>query len=234
MTIDSGITAVVPVKPWRLAKSRIDMAPAGRQLLARAFTLDVLDAVLCSPKVHTVVIVTAESELLPMARSMKVQVLADRPLVTRDPLNTAVAIARHWALLRRPQDPIVVVPADLPAMTTDVFIDTTDILARHETAFVTDAIGTGSTLVWATSPDLLWSGYGAQSAARHSAAGMCSPSKLDLRARIDVDTSQDLLNARDLGVGPHTTSALRDLATNLGRSNLGSVSKSAVQCEAAR
>lgn len=211
MTNEIEATVVIPVKPWALSKSRLDVGTVGRERLARAFSLDVLHAVVASTRLATLVVVTAEPEFATAASRCGAVVLVDRPMLSPDMLNPALASARSWALVRRPEAPVVVVPADLPSLTASVLDAAIDQLSHYESAFVPDAVGQGTTLAWGRSPRDLRLEYGLRSAVKHSAAGARAVSDVDARARWDVDTDTDLAEARRLGVGVHTTAALEEL-----------------------
>jgi len=208
----TGFTAVLPVKPWGLAKSRLDLRDDDRMRLARGFSLDVLDVLLEAEGVDRVVVVTAETELGAIARDAGATVVVDRPMLARGLLNRAVQSGRQWATIHAPDAPFVVVPGDLAALTTEVLDVTLDLLATAERAFVPDASGAGTTLLAAARPGLVAPAYGPHSAVRHTDTGCRPMPHVDHRARRDVDTATDLAEARRLGVGPHTTAALDQMA----------------------
>ncbi|MRJ75032.1 2-phospho-L-lactate guanylyltransferase [Aeromicrobium sp. SMF47] len=207
----TGWTAVVPVKPWGLAKSRLDLPGEERMQLARAFSLDVLDVVLAAEHVDRVVVVTAETQLGTIARRAGAHVIVDRPMLARGLLNRAIDAGRQWAQVHAPAAPFVVVPGDLPALTAQLLDDALELLAAHERSFVPDASGMGTTLLAVARPALMTPSYGHRSALLHSDAGFRPTPDVDPRCRRDVDTAADLAQARHLGVGPHTTAALAQM-----------------------
>ncbi len=202
----SGWTAIVVAKPWRAAKSRLD-APH-RAALARAFTLDVLDAVTGSDLVERTVVVSAERGLVPETRQRGVALVVDRPAVATGGLNTAVNHGWRWARLTAPGDPVVVLPADLPSLDPRVLGEVLARLGEHDLAFVPDADDVGTTLLSASVPDGLRSAYGPGSAARHERLGLTRIPGAPLSVRRDVDTLDDLAAAAQIGVGPHTAAVL--------------------------
>lgn len=204
-------TAIVPVKPSDLAKSRIALPPAQRSALARALAKDVLDAIGGAASIGEIVIVSARPELTEHARRHRAIILRDRPLLTADGLNGAVETGRRWAMSRRPDHPVVVVPADLPCLTPAVVDATLARLAGLPQAFVPDFSGSGTTLVGAAIPALLRSSYGSGSCQRHADRGLTPVHDVDLRARQDVDTLSDLRSAARLGLGVTTNHELRGL-----------------------
>jgi 2-phospho-L-lactate guanylyltransferase len=204
-------TVILPVKPWHLSKSRLEVGAVARRLQARAFTLDVLEVVGASRHVAEVIVVTAEPELSAARVRLDTRFVADRPSASRDALNSAIAIGLRSAAQWRPDSPVLVLPADLPALTGRVLDETVDLMSVHDSAFVPDASGDGTTMSWGASPEHLNVAYGAGSAGRHSALGARAVVEADLRARLDVDTVGDLALARRLGVGSRTAAALHEL-----------------------
>ncbi len=198
------VTVILPVKPWSLSKSRLDVSADDRERLARAFALDVLAVLERSSRVGRLMVVTADPGMAGEAQRAGAILLVDRPLVTADGLGAALAQSRSWAAVHRANLPVVVVPADLPALDVASFDEAVDRLVGARPTFVPDARGTGTTLYCAPSPSTLACAYGPRSAARHSAAGASAVLGIDARVRHDVDTVGDLLRARDLGLGPHT------------------------------
>jgi 2-phospho-L-lactate guanylyltransferase len=196
----SGWTAIVPVKRWALAKSRLARDEDMRGRLARAFALDVLHELGRSAQVEAIVIVSAEAGLAPIAWRLGATVIVDRPLRSGNGLNLAIDAGRHWALARRPGDPVVVVPTDLPAMSAETLDNFLGSLGRRPRCFVPDAAGTGTTLLCAERPGDLDPAYGIGSALAHEARGHVARPDADARLRRDVDTVDDLAQARLLGL----------------------------------
>jgi 2-phospho-L-lactate guanylyltransferase len=207
----TGWTVIIPVKPSELAKSRIDLPPGQRSALARALTCDVLEAVGAADSVEQIVIVSARPELAEQARRHRAVILEDRPLLIPDGLNGAVETGRRWAASRRPDAPVVVVPADLPCLTPAIVDAALTRMALCSRAFVPDFSASGTTLLGAALPDLLWSSYGPESCQRHVDAGLTPVHDVDDRARLDVDTVSDLRHAAQLGLGVSTDRELRRL-----------------------
>lgn len=206
-----GATVIVPIKPWGLSKSRLNVGEASRPGFARAFALDVLEQIASSSQVGQLVIVTAEPELGAIARRLGAVRLTDRPMLSHDMLNVAIDSGRRWAMSRRPDSPVVVVPADLAALTSAALDDAIDKLSQHDVAFVPDMTGRGTTLAWARDPSRLRPFYGRDSALRHAEDGAQQICNVDPRVRQDVDTSIDLREVRRLGLGQHTAAALESL-----------------------
>lgn len=208
----NGWTAILPVKPWNLAKTRLGLSHDDRVQVARAFALDALDALVGSTFVSRIVVVTAEHRLVGhVARVPGALVLADRPMMARDMLNPAVDLARRWGMAHAPRAPIVVVPADLAALTPDVLDEAIARLACYERAFIPDTEGDGTTLVAARRPSRLVTLFGPRSASRHAGEGVHMVADVDPRVRRDVDRPDHVSQARHLGFAAHTAAVVGGL-----------------------
>jgi 2-phospho-L-lactate guanylyltransferase len=207
----TGWTVIVPVKPWRLAKSRLRLEPSAREALARAFAIDVIEALNESASVGSVVVVSAEEDLRPVARRLGFELLADTPLRSLDPLNDAVSAGRHWAARRRPDAPVAALVSDLPALTGAVVTATLELALHHRTAFVPDPSGTGTTMVASTAATSMVTAFGPASARHHGRLGLACLSGADSRIRRDVDDTSDLEAAVVLGLRRHTAGVVAGL-----------------------
>jgi 2-phospho-L-lactate guanylyltransferase len=183
-------TAVVPVKAWRSAKSRLDIPGDVREELARALTLDTLDVLTTHPDIARVVVVTADAEAAHEARSRSAVVLAEAS--SADPLNDAVRQGCTWVADVAGDGPTVVVPADLAYLSADVLEAALAALAGRGKAHVPDLDGTGTTLLAAMRASEIEPHYGLGSSKLHAAAGFARLSDVDPRARADIDQLDDL------------------------------------------
>ncbi|KQY58257.1 hypothetical protein ASD11_00885 [Aeromicrobium sp. Root495] len=183
---------VLPVKPFGVAKSRLQCTPAARAELARAMALDVLDSIRLAESVRTVVVVTVDDEMTAHARSAGATVLRDRPFLWADPLNQGVTQAARWLGTHRRADGVAVVPSDLAALQPGDLDAVLRAAASREKGFVPDAAGTGTTILTALQGCSLSAAYGEGSAMAHSKRGHRGLTEAPLRSRIDVDTLDDL------------------------------------------
>ncbi|HWV26537.1 MAG TPA: 7,8-didemethyl-8-hydroxy-5-deazariboflavin synthase CofG, partial [Aeromicrobium sp.] len=188
-------TAIVPVKSWRAAKSRLQTP--GREGLARAFALDVLAVLDSSERIGRVIVVSNEAEL------------GAGHAIVGDPgsLNGAVEAGRDQLLSDGVKGPVVVVPADLGALTVDALDAVLDRMVDHEASFVVDADGDGTTLLAAREAASLNPRYGPGSAEAHSEFAVALHD-VDARVRRDVDSVEDLAAATALGLGAHTAAVV--------------------------
>lgn len=218
----TGWTAIIPIKPPGLAKSRLEVEPSVRERLARAFALDVLDAVADTPSVLQSVVVTADPMIAAHARTRAMLTVADRPMLSADGLNNAVRMGRDWAARRWPSSPVVVIPADLPSITSTALTAALERLEMVERGFVPDADGTGTTMSTSLDPTMLRPLFGPRSAFQHAEDGVRPVIEVDHRVRRDVDTVTDLAESRSLGVGCWTVAVLAEERARTHQSRLRS------------
>ena len=207
-------TVVLPVKGGPAAKSRLGgLASHGRldvattTALALAMAIDCVEAVLRTPDVGSVLVVTGDPDVGRSARELGA-VVVHQP--DEDP-GLAAAVKRGVAAASR--GPTAVLLADLPSLRPD---DLQAALSAARDAcsngagwvFVPDARGDGTVALAALDAAALRPSFGPGSAAAHAAAGARSLA-LDLpRLRQDVDTLEDLRHAVRLVVGPRTARTL--------------------------
>jgi 2-phospho-L-lactate guanylyltransferase len=230
--------AVVPVKDPARAKSRLGggggsgdaggwAREADRAGLAQAFAQEVLGALKGAPSVSRVVVITGSHENSRLAEALSCESLAD-PTTS---LNDAIRFAADSI---SSEEPICLWVSDLPCLQSadveTVLVQAAAVFASgqvHEgrvrewegwvrgrvrgptQAFVADDKFVGTTALLARAPKYLTPHFGLDSAAAHEAAGAARLPGTP-RARLDVDTQDDLRRAIDLGVGPATQKVLRE------------------------
>ncbi|WP_235511220.1 2-phospho-L-lactate guanylyltransferase [Agromyces sp. Root81] len=202
-------TVVIPVKAPAGAKTRLAAAvpPAAREVLARAFALDTIAAALAARTVAQVIVVGDDSSLADGAEFLAEPAEGPRGLTRAIAYGIAHArVGDDEAGLR----PVAVLLGDLPALAPDDLDAALAAASRHPLAFVRDADGTGTTLAAASTGTELRPHFGADSAARHAAAGFVEL-EASARLRRDVDTIEALAEAVALGVGPLTRAAAAGL-----------------------
>lgn len=202
-------TLLVPVKNLAGAKSRLDPPPGTtRDALAVAIARDTLRAATMLSGVE-VVLVTDDVSVAEVLEGYAHRVLADAPAG----LNTAL----QYAAERYAVGPVAALPADLPAVRDASLSQALEAAAATAYAVVPDAAGTGTTLLAATERGVFRPRFGPGSRLAHQRDGarvLDAPADL----RRDVDTAEDLLAARQLGVGPATSALLASAgASSAGR-----------------
>lgn len=205
----TGWVVVLPVKPLRLAKSRL--AHPRRAALALAMATDTVAAARrAGPEVAAVVVVTDDPDARDLLTDAGAFVVADRPDAGLNPALThgAEVAAEGW-----PGRGIAALSADLAALRPDHLRRALAAAAHHDRAVVADAQGTGTVLLTARAGVRLQPAFGPGSRQAHTATGA-----RDLTGslgghvaglRRDVDTVADLTEALALGAGPATLEVLR-------------------------
>jgi len=200
VTTSSGrlYDVVVPVKRLDVAKSRlVDLGDDLRRDLVVAFLLDTLDAVVASPAVARVAVVTddpvvvsAVSDLGFLARG--VAIVADTASGGLNPaLHRGVAALRT----RRPPSPygVLALCADLPGLTTTAVSDLLGMAPEGRAGFVADRAATGTTAYVTHDVRHFDPRFGPGSRAAHLAQGSKELSGVVGEAiRCDVDVREDL------------------------------------------
>lgn len=194
---------IVPIKRFSDGKSRLDPR-VDRAELAEAIARDTLDAVAGSERVHMLLVVTDDADLvddlaLPVAATVRIQ--------RRPGLNNAIAEGLRYAEQSWPEFGQAVLLGDLPALTTEDLDETLAAAEDLPLGIVPDTQGTGTVMITAQPDVPLLPAFGVGSAERHRQLGH-RPLRAPARLRRDVDTPDDLQAAIQLGVGPRTAAAL--------------------------
>ena len=179
--------AVVPVKAWRSAKSRLDLPPDSRAAMARSMTLYVLDLLATHRDIAHVVVVTVDLDAAREGRIRGATVLNEDL-----GLNDAVRRGCAWITEHRDDGPTVVVPADLGFLTAPALTDALALLADVGRAHVPDLSGEGTTLLAAPAASAITPFYGIGSSAAHAEAGFARVEDVDQVVRTEVDRLEDL------------------------------------------
>ena len=160
-------------------------------------------------------VLTGDPEVEAAAHSLGVATLREPP--TTNSLNGALA----WALeelARTESAAVLILQADLPALTGPELATFTRSESAANRIFVADQHGTGTTaLLLRTMSDSFRPQFGPNSAERHRRAGAQLAYGQWPGLRHDVDTADDLDAAVALGVGPATADALAACAKVPGR-----------------
>jgi 2-phospho-L-lactate/phosphoenolpyruvate guanylyltransferase len=197
---------VLPVKPLRLAKTRLSVEASTRAELVLAMALDTAAAALSCPRVARVLVVTDDRRARERLRALGADVIADEPDAG---LNPALRHGAQVAAAARPECGVATLSADLPALRPDELARALDAAAALPMAMLADSAGDGTTLLTAAPGVALAPAYGPGSRARHLAAGHVLLDLDDVESvRQDVDTLADLEAVRRLGAGPRTSAAL--------------------------
>jgi 2-phospho-L-lactate guanylyltransferase len=209
------VWAVVPVKPFHLAKRRLTpvLDAPERARLARLMFEDVLDAVTASRKVLAgTLALTADEKAAEIARRRGVRVIAEGP-----PSGLSAAIRQAIrCLAAAPRDGMLVVPADLPHLTPAAIEQVVLQLEGPEAVSLVPALEDGGTNLIACRPaGVVLPHFGTQSFARHVAAARragIAPAILESSdLGRDIDRPHDLESFLSLGTATRTHAFLSGL-----------------------
>jgi 2-phospho-L-lactate guanylyltransferase len=221
----TSVWAVVPVKPFRIAKARLSTAldAVDRARLARVMLEDVLGALVASRHLLAgLLVVTADDEAAPIARSHGAMVLSEAAPAG---INRAIARALdHLADAHAPagggQSPpasgILVVPADLPQLSAAAVERIVGLLGAPRAVAIVPATDGGTNLLGCKPAGIIPPSFGPLSFQRHRQAARragVTPSILawsDLGH--DLDRPEDLAAFLSLGTASRTHAFLSNLA----------------------
>ena len=204
-------TAIVPVKDFRSAKSRLHGADAPTDRLARAFLEDMLEALRSVDGIVDILVATHDPVVEAVVANAGAATVDDRG---HPGINAAAARA---AAVRRPGTGIAVLVSDLPCLTGPCVELALGLAALHPVSFLPDLDGTGTSMWMSPHGEGLPTHFGADSRRAHADAGAVDlvdahpDAAARLRpARLDVDTEVALTAAITEGVGPRTEKVLTE------------------------
>ena len=205
---EGDVGLILAVKRLAAAKTRLApmfSAPT-REKVVLAMLVDTLTAAARVSSVRRITVVTPDDVAAAAAAELGAEVLPDpTPDGHPDPLNNAIAAAER--VLSKSASNIVVLQGDLPALQTQELTEAIAAARQHERSFVADRLGTGTAALCAFGT-ALGPQFGPNSAARHRHSGAIELTGAWPGLRCDIDTPDDLIVARRLGVGPATGRAV--------------------------
>ncbi|MDT5013880.1 MAG: 2-phospho-L-lactate/phosphoenolpyruvate guanylyltransferase [Mycobacterium sp.] len=204
----AGIGLVIAVKRLTAAKTRLApvFSAATREGVVLAMLIDTITTASSVSAVHTITVVTPDEVAADAARRLGARVVSDpTPEGHRNPLNNAISAAE--ADVREETPNIAVLQGDLPALQSQELAEAIAAARGYPRSFVGDRHGTGTSALIAFGV-ALDPQFGPDSAQRHSHSGAIELTGAWPGLRCDIDTPDDLLVARRLGVGPATAQAI--------------------------
>ncbi|MGZ8813839.1 MAG: 2-phospho-L-lactate guanylyltransferase [Mycobacterium sp.] len=205
---EADVGLVIAVKRLTAAKTRLApvFSAATREGVVLAMLIDTITAALAVPAVQSITVVTPDDIAGDAARQLGARVVADpTPPGHRNPLNNAIAAAEE--AVRGETSNIVVLQGDLPALQPQELGEAIVASRAYPRSFVGDRHGTGTSALIALGVTLDPQ-FGADSAKRHRHSGAIELTGAWPGLRCDIDTPDDLLAARRLGVGTTTAQAI--------------------------
>lgn len=201
---------VVPVKRRAYAKTRLKSAvPATAHAnLVAAITYDTVSAILASPPVARVLVVTDDEVLRTGVELLGAHCVPDTPDAGLNPaLTYGARIVADWD----EGAGIVALGSDRPALRPTELAAALLAAESVPRAVVPDTEGSGTALLTARPGVDLAPAFGPGSAAAHTASGAVALVGDWPTLRRDTDTAADLTAAARLGLGPRTSALLTTL-----------------------
>lgn len=203
-----GVGLIIAVKRLTAAKTRLSALyeSSTRERLVLAMLVDTLGAARAADGVQSLTVVTPDPRAARAARELGAAIVADTTAPDHpDPLNNAILVAYGAVSGSTPN--VVVLQGDLPALLPRELSGALTRAARHRRSFVPDRQGTGTAALFAfgVPPDPR---FGADSASRHRDSGAIELAGPWPGLRCDIDTPEDLAEARILGVGATTAAVI--------------------------
>ena len=108
------IAAIIPVKTFSNAKTRLDLPPQKIEDLCKVMLEEILQTVSISPQIDKVVMVTKEQKAIEIGKKFNAHTIIDEK---EESVNGAVALADKY-LLENGFDASIVFPQDIPYIKT--------------------------------------------------------------------------------------------------------------------
>ncbi len=204
MAIVSGVGLIIAVKRLGAAKTRLApvFAAGTRGEVVLAMLIDTIVAASRVPTLHSITVVTPDRDAAAAAAELGTRVLTDpTPHGHADPLNNAINAAVASAGEHTVN--LAVLQGDLPALQTHELTEAIDAARNYPRSFVADRHGTGTSALFAFGVPLD-PRFGSNSAAAHRNSGAIELTGGWPGLRCDIDTPDDLIAARQLGMGAAT------------------------------
>jgi len=207
--------AIVPVKRFELAKSRLHAAlePQQRRRLAEAMVSDVLATLRSCESLEAVVLVTNEAAVAATATAHGATVLAD---AAESGQSAAALVGVHHALAAG-YERALLVPGDCPALAAtelDELLESAP--PAPSVTIVSDRHGTGTNALLLTPANAIEPSFGPGSFARHRDAAHGAGARWHVAEPpgllLDIDTPEDLAALREsAAAGPRTRTVLSQI-----------------------
>jgi 2-phospho-L-lactate/phosphoenolpyruvate guanylyltransferase len=186
-----SIWVIIPVKPLKLAKSRLSkvLTPEERHHFAKAMLRHVLRVVQAVPQVTGTLVISRDSHALALARDYGAKTIQETGTPELNvALMRATTVVASWR-----SDAVLVLPADLPLVTP---ADISNMIALGEdpqsVVIATDRNKDGTNALFIRPPGLIDYAYGPGSYQRHATQGR------DAGAVVNIYESDRLLHDIDL------------------------------------
>lgn len=191
------IWTIIPVKPLRLAKSRLAsvLSPEERQMFAEAMLRHVLSVVRSVPQVSGTLVISRDNHALALARDYGAKTVQESGAPELNAaLMRATSIIASWR-----SSAVLVLPADLPLITSD---DVVNMISMGEqdnsVVLATDRDKDGTNALFVRPPRLIEYAYGEGSFTRHATLARDAGAMVHVyespRLLQDIDLPEDIEN----------------------------------------
>ncbi|HEX3053561.1 MAG TPA: 2-phospho-L-lactate guanylyltransferase [Aggregatilineaceae bacterium] len=196
-----NIWAIVPVKPFNRAKSRLatDLLPDQRERLASALFVRTVKLLVAQSNIQGVLVVSRDTKALSMARDMGAQTVQEsgNPELN-SALYRATQVSRMWGA-----EATLVVPADIPLLHEDDIAAMLNLGQYHNSVVIApDRHEHGTNMLLVHPPGLIPYSFGHASFATHQQLAQQNNANVSLyrsaRVSLDIDTPTDLIEYAEL------------------------------------
>ncbi|GAB4526449.1 MAG: 2-phospho-L-lactate guanylyltransferase [Anaerolineae bacterium] len=192
-----SIWAIIPVKPLRLAKSRLSqvLTPEERQHFAEAMFRHVLKTVNQVPQITGTLVISRDNHALTIAREYGAKTIQESGAPALNPaLMRATSVVASWRT-----EAILVLPADLPLIVPHDIISIIELGDEYPSVVLaTDRNKDGTNALFMRPPGLIEYAYGDGSFRKHGVmardAGAIVQTYESERLLQDIDLPEDIDN----------------------------------------
>lgn len=192
-----SIWAIIPVKPLRLAKSRLSgiLTPEERQVFAEAMLRHVLNVIQAVPQITGTLVISRDNHALALAREYGAKTVQESGAPELNAaLMRATSIIASWR-----SEAVLVLPADLPLIAVEDVHNIIDLAEGNESMVIsTDRNKDGTNALFIRPPGLIEYAYGEGSYRRHAMmardAGATVNVYESVRMLQDIDLPEDIEN----------------------------------------
>lgn len=195
-----SIWVIIPVKPLKLAKSRLSsvITPEQREQFAEAMLRHLLDVLSDVPQIAGTLVISRDNRALSIAREYRAHTVQESGAPELNAaLMRATQVVRNWN-----SEAVLILPADLPFIAREDVIDIIRLGQRHlghpTVVIATDRSEDGTNALYISPPGLIPYAYGTGSYRRHAMlardAGAIIEKYSSERMLWDIDLPEDLLH----------------------------------------
>jgi 2-phospho-L-lactate guanylyltransferase len=186
-----SIWVIIPVKPLRLAKSRLSkiLTPEEREIFSETMLRHILEVVQSVPVITGTLVISRDNHALTLAREYGAKTVQESGTPElNDALLRATSIIASWN-----SEALLILPADLPLITAKDIVNIVNLGKEHSSVVISpDRDKNGTNALFLRPPGLIKYAYGPGSYHRHGVLAR------DANAKVEVYESDGLLQDIDL------------------------------------